>query len=124
MERLGALREDVDANLALVRSELASLNQTVEDIGRVHALEGVVAELAEVRRLLDGSSALPAFAPLVDQISGLRAEVSGLHEEVSSLRRRISLRAGGGISDLSEAPSQQEDGPAAPSSRRARRART
>lgn len=123
MERLGALREDVDHNLATVRSELALLREAVDDTDGLQALRAIVAELAEVRRLLDGSTTLPTVGPLLEQVIGLREEVSGMRDEMASLRRRIALRVAPGTSVLGEPPPQQVDRPAEGSPGKARRAR-
>ncbi len=81
-----------------------------ELLGHVHTLsraapdpselESISAELVEVRRLLEASAVLPALAPLIEEVSGLR-------DEVASLRRRISLRAASGGLDAVELSEQQ-----------------
>jgi hypothetical protein len=101
--RMRALHQDVDADLAEVRSELASLRRSVEDVGdRVQlrqlrtSLDELRADVAGLRRaVLESPEPGPGGpgAPGTAAAQGAAAEqLALLREEVVSLRRRIALR--------------------------------
>ncbi len=98
--RLRDLREDLDADLADVRSQVAALTGAVEDVAdrvELRQLRGAVDELrsdvAGLRRTIaEPSGREHAAAP---ELEDLAQELSELRAEMVSLRRRMSLKASG-----------------------------
>lgn len=133
LERMRALREDIDADLTAVRSELASLRQAVDDVGDRVQLRQLRATLDELRSDVTGLRRAVIEWPELEQVSsdiaGLRSdmtdvvqavrgadaapsiaalgplveELAELRGEVTSLRRRITLRGEGSAPVLDEA---------------------
>jgi hypothetical protein len=107
--RMRALHQDVDADLAEVRSELASLRRSVEDVGdRVQlrqlrtSLDELRSDVAGLRRaVLEWSG--PGGAGEPPEPGATAEQLTLLREEVIALRRRIALRG------RTEAPSALSD---------------
>jgi hypothetical protein len=103
--RMRALHQDVDADLAEVRSELASLRRSVEDVGDRVQLRQLRTSLDELRT--DVAALRRAVLEQADPAEGSAAEqLALLREEVVALRRRIALRA---QSDPAAAPGLSDD---------------
>jgi len=77
LERLRSLRQDVDADLASVRSELASLRQAVEDVGDRVQLRQLRATLDELRGDVVGLRRAVLEWPELEQVSSDIAAVRG-----------------------------------------------
>jgi hypothetical protein len=82
LERMRALREDVDADLAAVRSELASLRQAVDDVGDRVQLRQLRATIDELRGDVSGLRRAVLEWPELEQVSG---DVAGLRSDMSTL---------------------------------------
>jgi hypothetical protein len=121
LERLRSLREDLDADLAEVRSEIASLRAAVDDVGdrvQLRQLRASINELrGDVSSMRRAVTEWPELEQVSHDISSLRADMATLCEtggtsgpvdvapvleataavqaELVSLRRRIALRASG-----------------------------
>lgn len=96
LQRLRAMRDDIDADLAELRSEMSALRHSIDDAGdRVPirqmrtSLEELRADVAALRRVglpeVD-ADALAAGGRVAEELAALR-------NEIAALRRRISLRA-------------------------------
>jgi hypothetical protein len=77
LERLRSLRQDVDADLASVRSELQSLRQAVEDVGDRVQLRQLRATLDELRSDVVGLRRAVLEWPELEQVSADIAAVRG-----------------------------------------------
>jgi hypothetical protein len=107
--RMRALHQDVDADLAEIRSELASLRRSVEDVGDRVQLRQLRTSIDELRSDVAGlRRAVPdATGPGGDsQGDSMAEQLALLREEVVSLRRRIALR---GRPESSEAVALSDD---------------
>ncbi len=82
LERMRSLREDVDADLAAVRSELASLRQAVDDVGDRVQLRQLRATIDELRGDVSGLRRAVLEWPELEQVSG---DVAGLRSDMSTL---------------------------------------
>jgi hypothetical protein len=84
LERLRSLRQDVDADLAAVRSELSSLRQAVDDVGDRVQLRQVKASLDELRADVTGLRRAvlewPELEQLAIDISAVRGDLAFLYE--------------------------------------------
>ncbi|MGH9276426.1 MAG: hypothetical protein ACRDZU_17410 [Acidimicrobiales bacterium] len=107
-----SLPEDVSTDIAVLRSEVELLKQTIHDLSdrvQLRHLGTVLDELADlravVRELVELRPAAPklgSLAPLVAEIAALREELSlepvlaqlaELRSELTQMRRRMRLRA-------------------------------
>ena len=77
LERLRSLRQDVDADLASVRSELQTLRQAVEDVGDRVQLRQLRATLDELRSDVVGLRRAVLEWPELEQVSADIAAVRG-----------------------------------------------
>ncbi len=82
LERMRALREDVDADLAAVRSELAGLRQAVDDVGDRVQLRQLRATIDELRGDVTGLRRAVLEWPELEQVS---SDVAGLRSDMSAL---------------------------------------
>jgi hypothetical protein len=82
LERLRSLRQDVDADLAAVRSELASLRQAVEDVGDRVQLRQLRATVDELRGDVTGLRRAVLEWPELEQVS---ADVAAMRSDLSFL---------------------------------------
>jgi chromosome segregation ATPase len=126
LARLRSVGEEIDADLAELRSEVSALRGSIEDLGdRVQlrqlraSVDAVRSDVAGLRRAIhewpeleqvssdisairaELASAEPRAAAAAaggDGLAGLAAEVAAVRAEVAALRRRIPLRADAGPS--------------------------
>ena len=77
LDRLRTLRQDVDADLGAVRTELASLRQAVDDLGDRTQLRQVQATVDEVRTELGALRRAVLDWPELEQVSNDIATVRG-----------------------------------------------
>lgn len=84
LERLRSLRQDVDADLAAVRSELGSLRQAVEDVGdrvQMRQLRAAVDELrGDVSSLRRAVLEWPELEQVSADVAAMRSDLSFLFE--------------------------------------------
>lgn len=90
LERMRALREDVDADLSSVRSELASLRQAVDDVGDRVQLRQLRATIDELRGDVSGLRRAVLEWPELEQVS---SDIAGLRSDMSTILE--ALRTGG-----------------------------
>jgi hypothetical protein len=90
LERMRALREDVDADLSAVRSELASLRQAVDDVGDRVQLRQLRATIDELRADVAGLRRAVLEWPELEQVS---SDIGGLRGDMSTILE--VLRTGG-----------------------------
>jgi len=112
LQRLLTIRDDLGAEMAALRLEVAALRQSVDELrGRFPTghLGPVLDELAQLRAEVGQLVAvgpvapkLGSLAPLVAEIAALRdelsldpvlAELAELRSELAHVRRRVALRA-------------------------------
>ena len=88
LERMRALREDIDADLTSVRSELATLRQAVDDVGDRVQLRQLRATIDELRGDVSGLRRAVIEWPELEQVSsdiaGLRSDMSAVLEAARS----------------------------------------
>jgi hypothetical protein len=82
LERMRALREDVDADLTAVRSELATLRQAVDDVGDRVQLRQLRATIDELRGDVSGLRRAVIEWPELEQVS---SDISGLRSDMSNV---------------------------------------
>jgi hypothetical protein len=82
LERLRSLRQDVDADLAAVRSELASLRQAVEDVGDRVQMRQLRATVDELRGDVSGLRRAVREWPELEHVS---ADVAAMRSDLSFL---------------------------------------
>ncbi len=92
LERMRALREDLDADLSAVRSELASLRQAVDDVGDRVQLRQLRATLDELRSDVTGLRRAVIEWPELEQVS---SDIAGLRSDMTEVVQAI----GGGSRD-------------------------
>ena len=84
LERLRSLRQDVDADLAAVRSELGSLRQAVEDVGdrvQMRQLRAAIDELrGDVSTLRRAVLEWPELEQVAADVAAMRSDLSFLFE--------------------------------------------
>jgi hypothetical protein len=109
LERMRSLREDVDADLAAVRSELASLRQAVDDVGDRVQLRQLRATIDELRGDVSGLRRAVLEWPELEQVSG---DVAGLRSDMSALleasRNGVPAPSGEGLQLGALAPLVEE----------------
>ena len=89
LERMRALREDIDADLSAVRSELASLRQAVDDVGDRVQLRQLRATLDELRSDVTGLRRAVIEWPELEQVS---SDIAGLRSDMTEVIQAV--RAG------------------------------
>lgn len=82
LERLRSLRQDVDADLAAVRSELGSLRQAVEDVGDRVQMRQLRASVDELRSDVAGLRRAVLEWPELEQVS---ADIAAVRSDLSFL---------------------------------------
>jgi hypothetical protein len=109
--RIRDLRDDVDTDLAEIRSELASLRTAVEDVADRVQLRQLRSSIDELRNEVAGLKRTvldwPELEHVSSDISALRSATSELHAEMIHLRRRIALRAQGAGASADEAVAER-----------------
>ncbi len=106
LERLRALREDVDADLAGVRSELASLRQAVDDVGDRVQLRQLRATVDELRGDVSGLRRAVLEWPELEQVS---SDVASLRADLSEVLSRLNADPADDRRSLDEVRSEIKD---------------
>lgn len=91
LQRLRAFREDIDADLAELRSEMAALRQSVEDMGDRMPARQIRSSLEELRGDLAGLRRAGFDGSQLEHISG---ELAGLRSDLADLAARMDDGAG------------------------------
>lgn len=86
LERMRALREDIDADLSAVRSELASLRQAVDDVGDRVQLRQLRATLDELRSDVTGLRRAVIEWPELEQVS---SDIAGLRSDMTEVVQAV-----------------------------------
>jgi hypothetical protein len=86
LERMRALREDIDADLSAVRSELASLRQAVDDVGDRVQLRQLRATLDELRSDVTGLRRAVIEWPELEQVS---SDIAGLRSDMTEVIQAV-----------------------------------
>ena len=94
LQRLRVVHEDVDAGLAEVRSDVAALRQTVDDLGDRMQLRQLKASVDELRSDVAGLRRAVLEWPELERVSGditsLRADMSEITAQLTTLGERPS----------------------------------
>lgn len=109
LERLGSLREDVDLDLAAMRSEMASLRQAIDDLAGRSELRNIRAGIDELRSdvvaLRRAVLEWPELAHVSSELTSIRADLSPLIEEAAARQEAGPMRtaaASAGMPELGE----------------------